>query len=105
MSMLASERSALLSLWIKPSSEDEQLQQDRAERMVTDAVTQHPTLSSAELRVYPKGSYANNTNVRRDSDVDIVVQSCDCEYYDYMPGQVPSSPSSITPYQGEWTPQ
>ncbi len=26
------------------------------------------------VRVYVKGSYANNTNVRRDSDVDIAVE-------------------------------
>jgi len=41
--------------------------------------------------------------VRRDSDVDIVVECQDCCYYDYMPGQKPTTPVS-TPYGGEWTP-
>lgn len=103
MTMTESERSHLLSQWIKPSSDDEQAQQDRAQRMVTDAVKAHGPLKSASLKVYAKGSYANNTNVRRDSDVDIVVESHACRYYDYMPGLEPSSAVG-TPYTGEWTP-
>lgn len=69
MAMSESERGDLLSRWIKPSSEDEHVQQDRAQRMVTDAVKRHDTLKTASLHIYTKGSYANNTNVRRDSDV------------------------------------
>ena len=101
--MSESERGDLLSRWIKPSSEDEQVQQDRAQRMVTDAMKGHDTLKTASLYVYAKGSYANNTNVRRDSDVDIVVECQACQYFDHMPGQAPAS-SLGTPYTGEWTP-
>ena len=103
MTMTAIDREKLLSAWIQPSSDDEQTQQDRAQRMVTDAVKAHDPLKTARLYVYAKGSYANNTNVRRDSDVDIVVECQDCCYYDYMPGQKPTTPVS-TPYGGEWTP-
>jgi hypothetical protein len=103
MAMSESERGDLLSRWIKPSSEDEQVQQDRAQRMVTDAVKRHDILKTASLYVYAKGSYANNTNVRRDSDVDIVVECQACQYFDYIPGQAPATALS-TPYTGEWTP-
>lgn len=102
MAMSESERNDLLSRWIKPSSEDEQTQQDRAQRMVTDAVKGHEPLKTASLYVYAKGSYPNNTNVRRDSDVDIVVECHACQYYDYMPGHAPTAHG--TPYTGEWTP-
>jgi hypothetical protein len=103
MTKTATDRGELLSKWIKPSSDDEQTQQDRAQRMVTDAVKAHDPLKTARLYVYAKGSYANNTNVRRDSDVDIVVECQACSYYDYMPGQEPTTPVG-TSYQGEWTP-
>lgn len=103
MTMSESERGDLLSQWIKPSSEDEQVQQDRAQRMVTDAVKRHDSLKTASLHVYAKGSYANNTNVRRDSDVDIVVECQACQYFDHMPGQAPTTALG-TPYTGEWTP-
>ena len=103
MTMTTTDREALLSKWIKPSSDDEQTQQDRAQRMVTDAVKAHDPLKTASLYVYTKGSYANNTNVRRDSDVDIVVECQACNYYDYMPDQEPAAPTG-GPYEGEWTP-
>lgn len=38
LGMTSAERKALLSIWIKPSSDSEKDQQDRAERMVTDAI-------------------------------------------------------------------
>jgi hypothetical protein len=103
MTMTAADREMLLSKWIKRSSEDEQTQQDRAQRMVTDAVRAHDPLKSASLNVFAKGSYANNTNVRRDSDVDIVVECHACHYYDCMSGQEPATPVG-SPYEGEWTP-
>jgi len=101
--MTQTSREALLSRWIKPSSDDEKIQQDRAQRMVIDAVRAHAPLKSASLSVFAKGSYPNNTNVRRDSDVDIAVQSSVCQYYHYMPGRAPAQRAG-SPYQGEWTP-
>ncbi|MDQ6849751.1 MAG: nucleotidyltransferase [Actinomycetota bacterium] len=98
------DREALLSQWVQPSSPDEQTQQERAERMVTEAVKAHPPLATAGLKVYAKGSYPNNTNVRRDSDVDIAAQCTRCEYYEYMPGQAPAERLG-TPYEGPWTPE
>jgi hypothetical protein len=41
--------------------------------MVRQAVDGWPAFADITLRLLPKGSYANNTNVRQDSDVDIAV--------------------------------
>jgi len=36
-------------------------------------VNKHAVLKDLDIRILPKGSYKNNTNVRRDSDIDIAV--------------------------------
>lgn len=103
MSMSVSTRRFLLSGWIKPSSDNEKTQQDRAERMVREAIKASDTFDGSDIKIYTKGSYPNNTNVRRDSDVDVVVELQDCVYFDYLPGQTPAARSS-EPYSGPWTP-
>jgi hypothetical protein len=100
MAMSPSQRQELLSRWIQPSSANEQLQQDRARRMVFDAVNRHPAFHGVDIATYVKGSYRNNTNVRRDSDVDVVVECRDLFYYSgvtdhHRPGL----------YSGHWTPE
>ena len=84
--MKDSDREAILSAWIKPSSSDEVLQQERAQRMVDQAVTASNEFARVSKKIYAKGSYANNTNVRQDSDVDIVVECHECTYYDTADG-------------------
>ena len=63
--------------WLKtasgPASPTEEAERDRTEKRIKDAIAQAADIPSS-VRVYAKGSYANNTNVRRDSDVDIAVQ-------------------------------
>lgn len=103
MGFTPSQRLALLQQWIQPSSSTEQDQQERAERMIRQAVMARSSLSGCNLAVYAKGSYPNNTNVRRDSDVDIVVENRECWYYDYFPG-VTTPASSPSAYTGNWTP-
>lgn len=89
-----------LAGWTGPSSSTEQDKQDRTEQMIREAVKEHAAFDSCDLRIYPKGSYANNTNVKTDSDVDIAVQCRDVMYYDQeMPGTV-----TLPTYQGVWTP-
>lgn len=100
--MTKDEREALLSSWIKPSSDSEKDQQDRAERMVRDAINSWSAFEGTSLMIYTKGSYPNNTNVRTDSDVDVVVECHECSYYDYAHDVTPK-PGSGSPYQGEWT--
>lgn len=46
---------------------------DRTEATIRQTIKLHPTLANLDIRVLPKGSFKNNTNVRRDSDIDIAV--------------------------------
>lgn len=77
---------------------------ERAERMVRQAIDAHPAFDRYRrvIKVYAKGSYANNTNVRIDSDVDIVVENHDLFYYDFFPPEIKPSPNPIAPYSGRW---
>jgi predicted nucleotidyltransferase len=90
-----------LSGWIGPSSDTEKDKQDRTERMIRQAIDAHAPFNNCSLEVYAKGSYANNTNVRSDSDVDIAVECTDALYWEeaelgiYTRGE---------PYEGIWTP-
>lgn len=87
--------------WTGPSSATEQDRQDRTQRMVREAVANHPALKNCHLSVYVKGSYANNTNVKADSDVDIAVQCHEVEYWrEETAGAHPPS----SKYAGIWTP-
>ena len=102
MGMSVAARLLTLSMWVSPSSDSEKLRQDRAERMVRDAITANSVFDASELLIYTKGSYPNNTNVRRDSDVDVVVELQDCLFYDYLYDR--TARSSGAPYRGGWTP-
>lgn len=68
---------------MQPSSSSEQDRQERAQRMIREAIETHAPFEGVAIDVYAKGSYANNTNVRLDSDVDIVVECRECMFYDY----------------------
>lgn len=87
-----------------PSSDHEKDKQDRALRMVKSAVDSWPAFNGVSYSVYAKGSYANNTNVRLDSDVDIAVQNHECLYYEYNNCEKPSE-EKVSPYTGIWTPE
>ena len=87
--------------WTGPSSTTEREKQDRTERMVRQAIAAHAPLDSRSLNIFAKGSYANNTNVRTDSDVDIAVKYTDALYSEESePGLKPPG----SPYEGIWTP-
>lgn len=90
-----------LAGWTGPSSTTEQDKQDRTERMIREAINEHEPFQDMARKVYAKGSYANNTNVRADSDVDIAVQ---CEAATYWEEVTPGAHPSSSSYEGEWTP-
>jgi hypothetical protein len=72
-----------LNRYRQPSSENEQAKQERAERMVRQAVDKwSQDYANISIKHVPKGSYTNNTNVRQDSDVDIAVVRTDYHYFD-----------------------
>ena len=68
--------------------------------MISEAIAEHAAFDSCDLRIYAKGSYANNTNVKADSDVDIAVQCGDAMYWD----EARAGSRSFSPYEGVWTP-
>lgn len=88
--------------WTGPSSNTEKDKQDRTERMIREAIDSHEPFNSCSLNVFAKGSYANNTNVRTDSDVDISVECTEVLYWkESEKGNSPPSKS----YEGVWTPE
>ncbi|MFS0464448.1 nucleotidyltransferase [Corynebacterium striatum] len=92
-----------LAGWTGPSSPTEQEKQDRTERMIWEAIEAHPAFDGMSCKIYAKGSYANNTNVKADSDVDIAVECQDLFYWDeHTPG---AHPASNGIYEGIWTPE
>ena len=64
---------AWLATAAQPASATEEQERDRTEARIRDAVRRAPDLPPT-LSIYTKGSYANNTNVRRDADVDVAVE-------------------------------
>lgn len=63
-----------LTNWTKPPSDTEQSKLERSERMVREAISSDETLKSKSTETFGQGSYANNTNVRLNSDIDINVR-------------------------------
>ncbi|MFI0406013.1 nucleotidyltransferase [Actinomadura sp. 3N508] len=57
-----------------PPSDHEDSKRERTEKQIRDALKSHEPLQDRDYVVYAKGSYANNTNVRLDYDVDIAVE-------------------------------
>lgn len=89
--------------WTGPSSATEEEKQLRTERMVREAIDNHEPFAGCDLKIYAKGSYANNTNVKADSDVDIAVQCGEAQYWgEATPGAHPNASGS---YKGIWTPE
>jgi hypothetical protein len=92
-----------LAGWTGPSSTTEQEKQERTERMIRDAISGHDAFDGVSISIYAKGSYANNTNVKADSDVDIVVECCEVVYWKEHDPAKGGHPSGH-PYKGIWTP-
>ena len=58
----------------EPPSDNEDRKRDRTEEQIRAALRDCEALQGRRYRVFVKGSYANNTNVRLDYDVDIAVE-------------------------------
>ena len=90
-----------LAGWTGPSSDTEKDKQNRTERMIRQAIDSHEPFNNCSLKVFAKGSYANNTNVRSDSDVDIAVECTEVQYWDESEKGVRTPGKK---YEGIWTP-
>ena len=71
----------------KPASDSEEQRMDNATRMVKDSLANNGVISSWNYEVFAQGSYANNTNIRNNSDIDINVCYTGAHYYDLPPGK------------------
>ena len=55
--------------------------------MIKDAVTSYEDLTDCTMEIFAQGSYANNTNVRQNSDVDICVMLTSTVFCNYVEGK------------------
>ena len=60
------------SSWAQPPGKTEQDRCSNAEKAVRNAISSSDKLKNRNIKVFTQGSYRNNTNVKQDSDVDIV---------------------------------
>ena len=73
--------------WGGAPSATQQEKSQNAERAVRKAIDASKKLSAKTIEVFVQGSYANRTNVRQDSDVDICVLYKDAFFSDYSMSQ------------------
>lgn len=71
----------------KPASETEETKLERALDAVKRALGNSDIVLSSKYEIFGQGSYANNTNVRNNSDVDINVCYTAAFYYDLPIGK------------------
>ncbi|MEV5899746.1 hypothetical protein [Streptomyces sp. NPDC052127] len=107
MQLSPEQRIAKLARWKNPPSAAEEQRLERARRMVTRAVQQHPQFAGLGLSVEAKGSWANNTNVSSDSDVDIKVEFTQRVYQGSSASGMNFWELALHPnsYKGPWTPE
>lgn len=98
---------AQLRSWVKPPSDHEDSKRDKTEDQIRAALVASNRLRGHQYKVYAKGSYANNTNVRLDYDVDIAVE-CTEFYYNDTSGApadvVKAAETTTTPYTKKYGP-
>ena len=78
------------SNWTSPPSTTENEKLKNAERMVKEAINEYEQLETKSIEIFGQGSYANNTNVKLNSDIDINVCFKDAFYYDLPEGSDPN---------------
>ncbi|MFD2034951.1 nucleotidyltransferase [Belliella marina] len=74
-----------LTNWTAPPSDSEQTKLENSERMVRDAINSDEKLKKKSTETFGQGSYANNTNVRLNSDIDINVRYTGGFYFNLPP--------------------
>lgn len=60
-----------LQSWTAPLFDTEKQRAENAINMINSAIKSNDTLKDVDIEVFTQGLYANNTNVRMDSDVDV----------------------------------
>ncbi len=89
---------------MNPPSDTEDDKRQRTEKQIRDALASYQPLQGRPYSVYVKGSYANNTNVRLNYDVDIAVEYRGYFFYDLafdlegQPKEAVGIVDSVDPY-------
>ena len=71
--------------WARPPGKTEQDRCDNAVSAIRNAIRASDKLRARGVTVFAQGSYRNNTNVRKDSDVDIGILCTDTFFHDPLP--------------------
>lgn len=66
----------------RPASDTEETKMENARNAIMNALNDSDILKSNAYEVFGQGSYANNTNIRNNSDIDINVCYTDAYYFD-----------------------
>lgn len=77
--------------WAKPPGKTEQDRCDNAVSAIRNAIRASDKLRTRSVSIFAQGSYRNNTNVRKDSDVDVGILCTDTFFYDLPEGRTPES--------------
>lgn len=83
------------NFWASPPSDTEQDRCGNAERAIRKAIVASQALVLRNIQVFVQGSYANSTNVRQDSDVDICVLYNDAFFSSYELAEAGMSDASL----------
>jgi hypothetical protein len=75
------------STWAKPPGKTEEERSENAIRAIRNAIARSDILKSRGVRIFVQGSYRNNVNVRKESDVDVGVMCHDFFLVEYPPGK------------------
>lgn len=76
-----------LQFWTSPLSKTEEQRVENTVSMIKKAVTTYDELSDCTMEIFAQGSYANNTNVRQNSDVDICIMLTSTFFGNYIDGK------------------
>ena len=72
--------------WCKPPSDTEEEKINRAITMINNAISNSIELDDLTIEVFVQGSYANNTNVKTSSDVDVCIMLTNIFFTSYPHG-------------------
>lgn len=72
--------------WAKPPSKTEEDRCSNAESAIRNAIKSSDKLKNRDIKIFSQGSYRNNTNVRKNSDVDVGIICFDTFFHDFPSG-------------------
>lgn len=76
--------------WCLPPSPTEQEKINNAINMIKSAIAGSQELQDLDIEIFAQGSFANNTNVKASSDVDVCIMLKSTFFTKYPPGQCDS---------------